>query len=161
MAFRFGFLSISGGKRRTPEEFARNTKRAARKIPRAAEERIREAAEIAIGSMKKQFQGERTRARFKISGGRRIARKPPRPVSAPGNRLGVFEGTYRKSITSKIVRSGKNVDAIVGPFGIRYARVHEFGIGTPKRPVLGPGIKAVEDEIFELVGTTFEVLDDV
>jgi len=157
----FGIRMMKGGKRRTPEQFDRNLKRAKKKLPGEIEKNLSKAAEYVIGQAKQEFQGERTRALYMIKGGRAVRRKNPRPVSSPPGKLGIFEGTYRKAITKRIVRSGRYIDALVGPFGIAYARRHEFGTGgMPKRPVLAPAIAKTQHIVEKLIGESFDVLDD-
>jgi hypothetical protein len=112
-------------------------------LPGQAEKFVRYAGELVIGESKRQFVGSRTRSLYAISGGRRVRRNPPRPVTSPPNKLGVFEGRYRQAITQDVRHTGHFWETEIGPEGIPYARVHELGIGRmPKRPVMQPGLEA-------------------
>jgi hypothetical protein len=134
-------------------------RKAERKFPRALETNLRLAGEFVIGASKKQFKGMRTSALYKIRGGRRVARTPPLPVTAPRHMLAVFEGQYRKSITQDVQRKGsKRWLTEIGP-EVPYARVHELGKrGMPKRQVLTPGVKQSEKDVFKILGRTFKVI---
>lgn len=121
----------------------------AAQMPSNAERFVRRAGEIIIGESRKQFVGSRTRSRYEIRGGKRVARHPARPVTSPADKLGVFEGTYRKQITQDVRRVASGTyETEIGPDGIPYARVHELGIGRmPKRPVMAPGLEAALPKI--------------
>lgn len=142
------------GLRRLQRTFAR----AKRGLLGATRSNLEKASLVLVGAAQKQFEGERTRARYKISGGERVERDNPRPVTSPPDRLGVFTGNYRNRITFDIKKSGRKLTAEVGPAGVPYARRHELGIRTPERQVLTPAVKESADEIFRILGTSFEVL---
>jgi hypothetical protein len=145
--------------------FRRHLKGARKNFMGTLERNVRLAAEIVTGAAKEQFVGERTRALNMISGGRVITRKPPRPISSPADKLGVFTGHYRRAIGNSIRVIGKRVHAEVGPLAaVPYARVHEFGgkagrnVVMPKRPVISPAVEATKERVFRLIGKTFRVL---
>lgn len=144
-------IGVTSGRGRTPDQLGKGFKQAAKKLPKDIEKSILFVSEIIIGSMKKQFVGERTRAI-------RHGRTP----SSPDDKLGVLDGTYKKSITRKVQRQGKEITALIGPFGIIYARIHEFGGTTPRggkiraRPVLGPGVKAVQKQVEKILGESID-----
>jgi hypothetical protein len=106
------------------------------------------AGEIVIGKSREQFQGSRTRARRK-----------GRAVTSPDDKLGVDTGQYRKSITQDARRVGtRRWVTEVGP-QVKYARVHELGIGRqPRRQVLTPGVKKSEAQVVRIIGRTFRVV---
>lgn len=140
-------------------ELRREIETASRRVVPEAEQNVRKASEVVVGAALRQFKGSRTRALYEISGGKRIARKPPRPVTSPPDKLGVWEGTYRRAITYDVSRRGKQVESEVGPVGIAYARRHEFGIlGMPQRQVITPAVEETKDRVFGLIARTFEVL---
>lgn len=141
------------------KEFQREMERAAVRFNPELAKNVRKAGEIIIGQARKEFKGERTRARFKISGGRRVTRKPPRAVTSPPGKLGVFEGTYRKQISQSLSRSGKSIKSEIGPVGVPYARRHELGTqGMPRRQVLTPAVKKTEKDVVRILGRTFGVV---
>lgn len=142
------------------KRFRRDMDRGAKKLRPALRRNLGLAAEAVVGEAQRHgFRGSRTRARFRISGGRRVARIPPWPVTSPPSKLGVFTGFYRRAISKDIKQSGRRLTAEVGPVGVRYARAHEFGVGRmPERPVIGPAVKAQEKYVYRLLGRTFEVL---
>ena len=142
------------------KKFERDMKRAARRLPSEMHRRLAMAGEAIVGEAQAHgFQGERTRALYRISGGRRVARKPPRAVTSPPNKLGVFSGAYRRAMSYEITGRKRHLNAEVGPVQIRYAPAHEFGLGNmPQRQVLTPAIKAKEKLVFALLGKTFNVL---
>jgi hypothetical protein len=120
---------------------------------------LAKAANVVVGESQKQFVGSRTRAEYRISGGRRVRRKQPRPVTAPRNKLAVFEGTYRRQISYKVRGRKRRLVAEIGPVGIRYARVHEFGThGQRRRPVMGPGLKNATPAVTRILGRTFSAV---
>ncbi|RMF18882.1 MAG: hypothetical protein D6760_13535 [Deltaproteobacteria bacterium] len=121
--------------------------------------KLARAAEYVASDAKRNFKGERTRARYMIKGGRRVRRKHPRPVTSPPNMLGVFEGTYRRAITWTLRRSGREIVAEVGPSGIKYPPAHEFGThGMPKRPVLTPAVEKNRQRVFRLLGAAIRIV---
>ena len=149
-------IKILGAKR-----LRRLLRRAAAKFEPEMAKNLRRAGEILISEAQKQFKGSRTRARFKIMGGRRVARSTPRAVTAPPNKLGIFTGQYRKSISQDVRRRGRRRwETEVGPVGIKYARTHEFGRGRiPKRPVLTPALKKSTPKFVGVLEGTFGVIE--
>jgi hypothetical protein len=95
-----------------------------------------------------RFQGERTRARRK-----------KRPVTAPPKILGIDTGHYRGAVSYDMKWKGKTLSAEFGPMGVKYARVHEFGLGVmPQRQVIEPTIDEFTEDVFRVLGKTFRVL---
>lgn len=140
-------------------ELRRELETARKNVMPEAERNVRRASEVVLGSAVRQFQGSRTRSLYEIKGGKRVTRKPPRPVTSPPDRLGVFEGTYRRGITYDVSRTGKIVQSEIGPVGIVYAHRHEFGIlGMPQRQVLTPAVEETKKRVFEIIERTFTVL---
>lgn len=130
------------------KEWRRDLGAAARKIPGEQLKNTRKAAEIIVGQARKEFKGSRTRARRK-----------KRPVTSPPDKLGVDIGTYRKQISATVRRRGKSVVAEVGPVGLVYPVLHEYGLGRmPKRQVITPAVEKTEDKQIALIGRTFKVL---
>jgi hypothetical protein len=120
---------------------------------------VAKAGEFVIGDSRLQFEGERTHALYEISGGRVTRRRNPSTVTSPANKLGVFEGTYRKAISQEIAHSGSLWSTEVGPVGIPYAAAHEFGTARlPRRPVLGPGVDAALPKIDRVLGAVVRVI---
>lgn len=137
-------LRILGRKR-----FERHTERAARRFRPTMQRNFGLVMEdMTSWAKEKRFRGERTRAYRK-----------GRPVTAPEGVLGIDTGMYRTSLSYETDHRGSNTRAEFGPVGIRYARVHEFGLGAmPKRPVVSPAIDEFNDEFFRVLGKTFRVL---
>lgn len=138
----------------------RQLDRAQRRFGPEMEKNLRKSGEIVVSAAKREFRGNRTRALYEISKGRRRKREFPRPITSPPHMLGVWTGQYRKSITYDLRHKTRRTYAIeVGPEGIIYARAHEFGIGRmPQRQVLTPGVKKSERKVVQLLGTTFKVI---
>lgn len=124
-------------------------------------QQLAKAAEVVVGKARQQFVGSRTRSFYRISGGKRVARRPPWPVTAPPKKLGIFSGHYRKQISKTVKGRGRRLYAEIGPVGIRYAAVHEFGThGQKKRPVLGPALEQSRGEVERiLVGVWTGIVD--
>jgi len=141
----------------------RELEKSRRRFQPAVEKNLRAAGEIIIGQARREFKGSRTRSLYSISGGKRKRRNPPRPVTSPPRKLGVFEGTYRQSISmdlkdSRRGRSGRRWVAEIGPTVI-YAHRHEFGTkGMPQRQVLTPAVKKKQREVFKRIGRSFKVV---
>lgn len=129
-------------------ELRRRLFRSSQLIAPELERNLRAAGEVVIGKSRQQFRGSRTRAR-----------RRGRAVTAPGDKLAVDYGTYRRSISQDIRRLGRrNWTTEVGPT-VKYAPVHELGIGRmPKRQVLTPGVEKSEREVFRIIGRTFRVV---
>jgi len=129
-------------------------------IPTKFEKQMARVGEIVVGNAQRMFKGSRTRAKFMIKGGKRVKRKGKgRAITSPPHQLGIFEGTYRKSISYEVKRYSDKVTTTVGPVGIKYARVHEFGIGPmPERPVLGPAVDKSIKKAERLLGISLEVV---
>ena len=127
----------------------RDMRSAEQRFTAQMDHQLKLAAETVVGEAQRSgFQGERTRARMK-----------GRPVTSPPNKLGIFEGTYRRAIGYDLMGPANNRVAEVGPATIKYARRHEYGTkGMPKRPVMGPAVDATQDQVFKLLGRTFKVL---
>lgn len=143
------------------KDLADDIQRAGRRLPSELVKKMRRATELTLRYAKeKRFKGSRTRALYQIKGGKRVKRKNPRPVTAPPGILGVFEGTYRSSLTGSIRRKPRGVRSIIGP-GVRlaYPIAHELGLnGMPKRPVLEPSIDENVERIERVLGTALEVI---
>lgn len=142
------------------DDLRRDVAKAADELPPEINQNVAKAAEIVLGAALENFKGERTHALYEIHGGKRRKREIPRPITSPPEMLGVFEGTYRKSITTSVQRLGKSTTAEIGPVGIRYAPVHEFGGGNniPARPVLTPAVADTAERVFDLIGQSFRVI---
>jgi phage gpG-like protein len=142
------------------EEQARDLERAGDRLPQALDTQLRLASELIVGASQRNFKGERTRAEYEIKGGKRVRRKTPRPVTSPANMLGVFEGRYRQSISYTVTRhQNLTLSSEIGPVGVIYAPVHEFGLGViPARPVLTPAIDSTRDRVYGLIGHAFKVV---
>ena len=141
------------------KELKDDVKDAERDFATEVERNIRDAADMVVGLAQRNFRGSRTRALYMIRGGRRVKRKPPRPITSPPHMLGVFEGTYKRAISRDVRRNGKMVTAEIGPVGIRYARRHEFGtLGMPQRMVLTPAVEDSRERNFAMLGQSFRVL---
>lgn len=108
----------------------------------AVEQTLRRVGERIARDAAKNFQGERTRAKFVPSRKGRRRRKRPRGVSSPPDKLGSFTGQLRRSIGVRVEKSGFKVAVLVGPRArVKYAAVHELGyapLHIPKRPFLTP-----------------------
>lgn len=140
-------------------EFRQELATAGASVPAALEDKIRKAAELVTNESKKNFKGWRTKALYEIVNGKRVRRKPPLPVTSPPDMLGAFENHYKKAISYSVTHAGTRVTAEVGPIGIIYARVHEFGLGRiPPRPVLTPAVEKTTERIYKYIGMTFQVL---
>lgn len=142
------------GLRRLQRTFAR----ARRRLLGVTRSRLEKASLVVVREAQRQFEGERTRAVYEIKGGKRKRRESPRPVTSPPDKLGVFTGNYRKRITFDIKKGNRKLIAEVGPAGVPYALRHELGTRTPERQVMTPAAKESADEVFRILGTSFEVL---
>jgi len=141
------------------KKFKKELERGARRIIPETEKRLRRVSAFVVGDAQKQFKGSRTRALYKISGGRRVKRKKPRAVTSPANKLGIFTGQYRKSISFAIERKRRKLRSVIGPVGIIYAAVHEFGThGQKKRQVLTPAVKMNEQRITRELGKVWRTV---
>jgi hypothetical protein len=126
------------------------------------------AADIVLGDAQRRIRGSRFRALYqgRTTKGFPIPRKKPRAITAKANETGVDRSRLRQSASSEVKRrGGRAVDAEIG-FGVVYAPVHEKGLRAgfgnrpmPRRPFLGPAIKAKAEAVFRILGKTFKVLD--
>ncbi|MBP7570904.1 MAG: hypothetical protein KBA95_12665 [Acidobacteria bacterium] len=147
-------------------EYAHDLRRAADKLQPEMLRNLHRASALLVGEAQKWFRGSRTRALYTIRGGRRVKRPHPLPVTSPPHMLGVFEGYYRQQINYGLSSLGKTMTSEVGPAGVIYARIHEFGGRTgrghgaymPPRPVLTPAIAKTQEAVFGLLGQSFKVL---
>lgn len=151
-------------------QFGDAMSKAADQFPTKAKTNLGKAAEIVIANAQyEQMGGNRTRAYFKVSGGRLVKRRfrgNQKPnVTAKPDQLGILFGFLRRSISADVKQvSLRKYQAEIGPKGVPYARIHELGgmtgrghkVKMPKRPYMAPAEKATREDVLKLLGRTFE-----
>jgi hypothetical protein len=153
-------VAFIGGKR-----LERDLQKAQARIVPELEKNMNTAALLVLGDAQRRIRGSRTRSFFEVVGGRRKRRKTPRAVTAKPNETGIFEGRLRQSASHDIRRKGAKVIDVELGFATVYAPVHENGLRAgfgnrpmPRRPFLGPAIKAKAEAVFRIIGRTFKVI---
>ena len=117
------------------------------RVKRSLRDRGRTSGKLVADAAKSAFGGQ-------MSGS-------DRKRMAGGDKLGVFSGRLKRSISASVTVSARGLRVEIGPTGKAaiYGTVHELGIDPfPARPFLGVAVTNTAEQVFRELGFVVKVI---